>query len=92
MTKETSLKLVSPATKTKANTEGNAKKNKGSCCPLHIQDHLISSLGDTQSQTLAATQAPWCAGGNSTPWTSGTPETHPQKYICCPNIEHWMEK
>lgn len=36
MTKKTSLNLVSPATKTKANTEGKAKQNKGSCYPLHI--------------------------------------------------------
>lgn len=78
MTKETSLKLVSPATKTKANTEGKAKPNKGSCCPLHIQDRLISTLGDPQSQTLAATQAPWCAWGNSTPmniWGTRNPPT-----------------
>lgn len=78
MTKDTSLKPVSPTTKTIANTEGKAEQNKGSCCTLHIQDHLISSLGDTQSQTLAATQAPWCAWGNSTPmniWDTRNPPT-----------------
>lgn len=41
MTKETSLKQISPATETKANTEGKAKQNKGNCCLIHIQGHLF---------------------------------------------------